>query len=229
MAIIPGKAKFDMSNLGKIIDTSDPTLLNYIALYLTIKSERKNAPSLSMLQDKEASDKRMKELNEIYARGDKPPLAKKISSKKNSKPLVPVKREGKEVKVKITDKTTGKVFEFYSINQAARFLSITEGDKSRSGYEYTLKQKKEYKNYILYVKDHIYPNENNRGKNAPVVAENTLTGEKIEFRSKNACAEHLNKICECKVYKQKIDYIAPKSGMVDEWKVYFKEIGEINE
>lgn len=28
MATIPGKAKFDISNLGKTINTSDPTLMN---------------------------------------------------------------------------------------------------------------------------------------------------------------------------------------------------------
>lgn len=82
MAIIPGKAKFDMSSLGKSIDASDPTILNYIALYLTIKSGKEHVPSLSMLQDKEAEKKRLKELKEIYVRGDKPPLAKEFAEKK---------------------------------------------------------------------------------------------------------------------------------------------------
>lgn len=77
----PNKEKMtEYMSKGRKLDYGDPTILNYFALLCAIFKTNKKNNYHSLFYDKEESKKRMKELDEIYARGDIPPIAKYFKS-----------------------------------------------------------------------------------------------------------------------------------------------------
>lgn len=198
----------------------DSTLLNYYALYLTIKSDKKNAPDLWIFRNKELEKKRMKELDEIYARGERPPLAEQFSNKKHKKNKNIFGNDKNKKITKITNKVTGDVMEFQSIKEASRFLSLTEGDKTACAYEHILHTRKKYKNYSFEVNGGCLKPIKNIPKS--VVAENIVTGEKIEFESTNKCAKYFKNIYS-EIYRTKIKSFIEESKVYKNWKFYYEE------
>ncbi|MGM9533712.1 MAG: NUMOD1 domain-containing DNA-binding protein [Intestinibacter sp.] len=217
MAISLRKAEFDLNNFGKHLDESDPTIANHVALLLTILSGRSNMPYLGILQDKNLEAKRMAELDEIYARGGRPPLAEKFSNeKKNVK-----KHYTRSRAVKMTNKATGEILEFQSIKEAARYLNRIEPSKTVSGYENLLHLKTKYKNYTFEIEGiRVKPS---KDKRKPVIAKNLKTGETIEFESLSSCSNYLKTVCKCKVYREKLERILEKDMMIENWKIRYKE------
>lgn len=217
MALSLRKAEFDLSNFGKHLDESDPTLANHVALLLTILSGKRNAPSLSMFQNKELEKKRMTELDEIYVRGGRPPLAKKFSNEKKN-----VKKHYTRARaVKITDKVTGEILEFQSIKEAARYLNRVEPSKTVAGYENLLHIRAEYKNHSFEVEGICV--KTSKDKRKPVIAKNLKTGEKIEFESLSSCSNYLNTVCECKIYREKIERAIRTKRLIEVWEIQYKE------
>lgn len=217
MALSLRKAEFDLNSFGKHLDESDPTLANHIALLLTIVSGKRNAPSLSMFQNKELEKKRMTELDEIYARGGRPPLAEKFSNeKKNVK-----KHYTRARNVKMTNKITGEILEFQSIKEAARYLNRVEPSKTVAGYENLLHIRTEYKNYSFEVEGICV--KTSKDKRKPVIAENLKTGEKIEFESLSRCSNYLKNICNGTMYREKLERLIKTKRIFEGWEFYYKE------
>lgn len=229
MALSLRKAEFDLNSFGKHLDESDPTLANHVALLLTILSGKKNVPELAMFRNKALEVKRMAELNEIYARGERPPLAEKFSNKKHKSNGNNFKDKNGNVfgtaknkkLTKITIKDTGETVFFESVKEAARFLSIIEKDKTACAFEHILHTRKEYKNY-LFETDGAYFKPLKKVFKA-VIAENTKTGEILEFENTNKCAEYLKAVCETKVYREKVKRKIEKGKLLEDWKIRYKE------
>lgn len=215
------KADFNLNNIGKSINESDPTIANYVALWMTIKSGKTNVPDLHMFRNEEEAKKRMAELNEIYARGERPPLAQKFSNRKRKVSSNVFGNAKNKKAVKVINKETGEEMIFESTKQAARYLSMIERDKTAAAYEYILHSRSEFKNYIFETSGYFKPL---KTKRKAVIAENIETREIIEFENLNKCAKYLKTVCECKVYREKLERILEKDRMIENWKIRYKEV-----
>lgn len=221
------KASFNLNNTGKA--SSDSRYINYKALQYAIIYGKK--PNLMFLQDEEVAKKRIAELNAIYARGERPPLAEKYSPKNNNNKKAKkksIKRKAANRKnAKITNKITGETYEFECIREAAEFLERVENDKTLATYEWALREKRGYKHYIFEVEGVDYSTKQNICKEKNIIAENIKTKERLEFENLNKCAEKLNTMYQCLVYRKKVkDAFEQKQLIDDTWKIYCKEVIE---
>lgn len=222
MALSLRKAEFDLNSFGKHLDESDPTLANHVALLLTILSGKRNAPSLAMFQNKELEKKRMTELDEIYARGGRPPLAEKFSNIKHNNGGNYARARA----VKITNKNTGETLEFKSIKQAAKYLNKVCPDRTVSSFENRLQLKTGYREYTFEVQAKHDERISNRKKDkrSHVIIENLETGEVLEFENVNKCVHYLKTVCEGKIYPEKIKIFSEKGKVFEGWKIRYKEV-----
>lgn len=182
---ISRNADFNLSSIGKTSD--DSRYINYKALEFAIIYGKK--PDLTFLQDEKEAKKRLDELDAIYTRGERPPLAEKFNPRQSGE-------VGWKVKCKATtiiDTETGDVLEFESVKEAARFLSAVEKDRTVCAYEHILHTKEEYKHYKF---EH---NKDKRGKVKRVHARNIETGEEISFKSLTSCAMYLENLYQVSV------------------------------
>lgn len=136
------KADFNLNSIGKA--ATDSRYINYKALQYAIIYGKK--PNLRFLQDREIAEKRIAELDKIYARGEKPPLAQKFSSP--TKKARKNKEQYDTQNVKVENIKTGEVLEFENINQLSKYLGEKCGNELRSD---KIKEKIEYKK--IYKKE----------------------------------------------------------------------------
>lgn len=102
-----------------------------------------------------------------------------------------------------------------------------ENDKTLATYEWALREKRGYKHYIFEVEGVDYSTKQNICKEKNIIAENIKTKERLEFENLNKCAEKLNTMCQCLVYRKKVkDAFEQKQLIDDTWKIYCKEVIE---
>ena len=211
MPISLKKADFELNKCGRSIDNSDPLAENYIALAESILGKKVN---LAYLEDDKEAKRRMRELDAIYARGDKPPLAKQFPRCKG--PEQDNSKKGKPVK--IINLSTGEEFKFKTIKDVAEYLRKEEGGlRSHDAYCELIRRKEQHNNFKIELDRSKYKSVN-RGKSTISIAigmKNIKTGEKLEFISMTKCIECLRniygtqastelikgKIKRCKTYK----------------------------
>lgn len=111
--------------LGRVTDPEDPTILNYMALLCAIFNKGK---FYGMFYDYKESQRRMAELDEIYARGELPPLAIEF---KKSAVVDRTKQEYIECfgsaingkKVRVIDLKNQTITIFKSKKEAAKYIA----------------------------------------------------------------------------------------------------------
>jgi len=207
-------APYKLSNYGKHFK-KDETSENYLAFAAWIVTGK--MPNLTYLMDEKESNKRMKELDEIYARGERPELSNLGINKAKPRPGNQRKRA-----VKVTNIETQEEKNFSSIKDASRYLSSIWNMKS-SSIEAMLRKKSEYKGYKIEVSG--YTQKRKKGSK-PIIAINIKTGERIKFHCLNECAEYIGNLYKVNVgggfirRKEKLD-----EAYRDTWKFESIEVG----
>lgn len=191
------KAAYELSNYGKSF-RENATTENYLAFAAWIITGK--MPNLGVLMDEEESNKRMKELDSIYARGEKTELANAWKKRERIK----ITKESKKGRtVYLTNIETGEKLEFSTIQETSKYLAPIWNMKATS-IEVTLRMRKEYKGYKIHI-----TGETQRRYNAkPIVATNIKTGEKHKFDCFVDCTRFMtnlySSVLSCGAIKEKV-------------------------
>lgn len=203
------KADFNLNSIGKA--ATDSRYINYKALQYAIIYGKK--PNLGFLQDREIAEKRIAELDKIYARGEKPPLAQKFSSptKKSRK-----NRESYDTQnVKVENIKTGEVLNFKNIYRACKYLAPII-DRSIPTIFRKIRMQEDYLGYRFELE-----------KKHKIRAENIKTGEVLDFENINQLSKYLGERCGNELradkIKEKIEY---EKLYKKEWRFSYIEEGD---
>ena len=212
-------AAYHLSDVGQHFE-ENKTSENYLAFAAWIVTGK--MPNLAYLMDKEAEQKRMKELDEIYAKGEKPELAD--YGRIGKKPTI-VKSPKRTRKVHLTNIETGEEKEFEAIKDAAEYLAPIWNMKVNS-IETSLRMKREYKGYKIQIEGKL----RRKYKIEPIMAINIKPGEKHKFDCLVDCTRYITNLYDvivcCGAIKEKA-----KTGKTykDTWRFeYIAEMGDIN-
>ena len=203
------KADFNLNSIGKA--ATDSRYINYKALQYAIIYGKK--PNLGFLQDREIAEKRIAELDKIYARGEKPPLAQKFSSP--TKKARKNKEQYDTQNVKVENIKTGEVLEFKNIYRACKYLAPIM-NKSVPTIFRKIRMQETYLGYSFELKE-----------KPSIRAENIKTGEVLEFENINQLSKYLGEKCGNELrsdkIKEKIEY---KKIYKKEWRFSYIEEGD---
>lgn len=176
------KAAYHLSNCG-VKFRENATTENYLAFAAWIITGK--MPNLGVLMDQEEANRRMKELDEIYARGEKPELAY-CGLRYNKSQTIPFT---KCRKVFVTNIETGEEKEFSSIKEASEWLSLI-WDMKPISIGACLRYRTEYKGYKIKISG----KRDKRKTSKPVLAKNVKTGESYKFESLSDCSRFLTEL-----------------------------------